>query len=135
MKAFARRSSKTSYLFEPKLFTSVVQPKDIIKNDNLDKLNIVESNSVKTDNNVGEFIGKYTIPSELTEILVRSSDTLIKPLILHHLIISKQMKKALVFTKSVENSHKLTIMMHQFGLSVGELSSKVCYLLVSLFFN
>merc|ERR1711994_654624 len=77
------------------------------------------------ENDVGEFIGKYTIPAELTEILVRSSDTPLKPLILHHLIVSKQMKKALVFTKSVENSHKLTIMMHQFGLSVGELSSKM----------
>ena len=112
-------------LFEPKLFTSVVQPKDIIKNDNVVRTNNTELNQVNMEHNVGEFIGKYTIPAELTELLVRSSDALLKPLILYHMIISKQMKKALVFTRSAENSHKLTIMMHQFGLSVGELSSKV----------
>lgn len=112
-------------LFEPKLFTSVVQPKDIIKNESVDMTNNAEPNPINMEHNVGEFIGKYTIPAELSELLVRSSDALLKPLILHHLIISKQMKKALVFTKSAENSHKLAIMMHQFGLSVGELSSKV----------
>ena len=112
-------------LFEPKLFTSVVQPKDIIKNESVDMTSMVEHNPADMEHNVGEFIGKYTIPAELKELIVRSSDALLKPLILHHLIVAKQMKKALVFTKSAENSHKLSIMMNHFGLSVGELSSKV----------
>ena len=74
----------------------------------------------------GEFIGKYTIPAELKEIIIKISDTLLKPLILYHVITSKKMNKVLVFTKSGENSHKLTIMMRHFGLTAGELSSKVC---------
>ena len=112
-------------LFEPKLFTSVVQPKDIIKSGKLDGENDNLCSQINAETNKGEFIGKYTIPAELTEVVIRCSDALLKPLVLHHLIISKQMKKALVFTKSTENSHKLATMMMQFGLSVGELSSKV----------
>jgi len=48
-----------------------------------------------------------------------------KPLLLYHLIKLKVMTKALIFTKGVENSHSLAILLKQFGLSVGELSSKV----------
>ena len=113
-------------LFEPRLFTSVVQPKDILKCGNTSSESKVQERLSVTEN-TGDFIGKYTTPAELKEIVVRCSDSLLKPMILHHLLISKNMKKALVFTKSTENSHKLAVMMHQFGLSVGELSSKVKY--------
>jgi len=109
-------------LFEPKLFTSVVQPKDIIRNDNMDSSNTTD---LQTNLANGEFIGKYTIPAELKEIIIKISDTLLKPLILYHVITSKKMNKVLVFTKSGENSHKLTIMMRHFGLTAGELSSKI----------
>ena len=117
-------------LFEPKLFTSVVQPKDIIKSANPDDRNDNSCAPINADKTTGEFIGKYTIPAELTEVVTKCSDPQLKPLVLHHLVISKQMKKALVFTKSTEHSHKLAVMMQKFGLSVGELSSKVrssCY--------
>ena len=112
-------------LFEPKLFTSVVQPKDIIRNDNIDSSSTTDPQTNLTN---GEFIGKYTIPAELKEIIIKISDTLLKPLILYHVIKSKKMNKVLVFTKSGENSHKLTIMMQHFGLTAGELSSKVSYI-------
>ena len=110
-------------LFEPKLFTSVVQPKDIIRDDNT--ASSVNDENCPSESVNGEFIGKFTIPAELKEVIVRTSDTLLKPLVLHHVITSKNMKKVLVFTKSSENSHKLTVMMRHFGLSVEELSSKV----------
>ena len=108
-------------LFEPKLFTSVVQPKDIIKSDGILASNTAEQPQLEN----GEFIGKYTIPAELEEIVIKISDTLLKPLILYHVITSKKMKKVLIFTNSSDNSHKLTIMMRHFGLAAEELSSKV----------
>ena len=111
-------------LFEPKLFTSIVEPKDIIKIDNPDDKEIAPSQQINSQNG-SEFIGKYTIPAELTEVVVRCHAALLKPLMLQHLITSKKMNKALVFTNSVENSHKLAIMMQQFGIRAGELSSKV----------
>ena len=112
-------------LFEPKLFTSIVQPKDIIKHEDAMSVKNLQSGESSKEAVAGEFIGKYTTPAELTEIVVRCSDTLTKPLLLHHLIITKQMRKALVFTKSTDNSHNLAVMLRQFGLSVGEMSSKV----------
>ena len=112
-------------LFEPKLFTSVVQPTDIIKHEDTISVKNVQSKETSKETVVAEFIGKYTTPAELTEMVVRCSDTLLKPLILHHLLITKQMRKALVFTKSTDNSHNLAVMLREFGLSVGEMSSKV----------
>jgi len=111
-------------LFEPKLFTSIVEPKDIIKIDNSDDKEIAPPQQINSQNG-SEFIGKYTIPAELTELFVRCHAALLKPLMLQHLITTKKMNKALVFTNSVENSHKLAIMMQQFGIRAGELSSKV----------
>ena len=114
-------------LFEPKLFTSVVQPKDIIRNDDISSSNAAEQT---LQHESGEFIGKYTIPAELKEIIIKISDTLLKPLFLYQVITSKEMKKVLIFTNSSENSHKLTIMMRHFGLATEELSSKVSLLVL-----
>ena len=110
-------------LFEPKLFTSVVQPKDILKIS--DSVTTSVTDDDVESRNVGEFIGKYTTPNELSETLVKCSDIQLKPLVLQHLLVKKNVKRALVFTQSTSNSHTLTVMLQQFGLCVGELSSQV----------
>lgn len=111
-------------LFEPKLFTSVVQPKDIILNKGPTAEGAPEQLQQQRE---GEFVGKYTTPAELEESFVRCRNSLLKPLILHHLIKVLRMKKALVFTGSIESSHKLAVLMRQFGdlSGVEELSSQV----------
>ena len=60
-------------------------------------------------NNADEesFVGQYTTPKELTETVLLIEDTLKKPLSLVNLIHQKEMKKVLIFAKSIENSHKV----------------------------
>jgi ATP-dependent RNA helicase DDX51/DBP6 len=93
-------------LYEPKMFTTSVDPESIL----------AKSLSANPD---------YTTPLELKEFYVRCEDSQLKPLLLHHLLVSKSMKKVLIFTKSGESSHNLAILLKQFGLLVDELSSKV----------
>ena len=100
-------------LFEPKLFTSVVQPKDICAKKEVD------------DEVSGEFAGKYTTPAELSEVAVKVTSSLNKPAVLDHLIKKHGMKKALVFTKSSENAHTLAVLLKEYGYSVKEIYSKV----------
>jgi len=109
-------------LFEPKLFTSVVQPKDICAAASADGEKTVAAAAAADGDS---FAGKYTTPAELKEVLVRCKDTLNKPAILQHLIKSHSMKKALIFTKSSENAHTLTVLLKQYGLQAKELYSKV----------
>ena len=59
------------------------------------------------------------------QVVVRCPSTLNKPAVLHHLIKVHGMKKALVFTKSSENAHTLTVLLKQYGHSSKELYSKV----------
>ena len=84
-------------LYEPKLYTSVVDPEDILANEGLDGNNADEES----------FVGQYTTPKELTETVLLIEDTLKKPLSLVNLIHQKEMKKVLIFAKSIENSHKV----------------------------
>ena len=101
-------------LYEPKLYTSVVDPEDILANEGLD---------VNADEEA--FVGQYTTPKELTETVLLIEDTLKKPLSLVNLIHQKQMKKVLIFAKSIENSHKLTLMLQAMKIKVSELSSQL----------
>ncbi|KAF7283208.1 putative ATP-dependent RNA helicase Dbp73D [Rhynchophorus ferrugineus] len=103
-------------LFQPKLFTSVVENNDA--NDGMEH-NAVEE--VKSDT----FIGKYTTPNELTEKYIETSADL-KPLMLYKYIQQENLKKTLIFTHSVESTHRLTILlraMFQNKISVEEISS------------
>lgn len=94
-------------LNEPKLFSSVVKPKDILQQ-------TVDVN-----------IELYTTPAELTQMYTICCDPLKKPQILSYLIRQKAMRKALVFTKSVERTHFLAVLLQACGHSVAELSSQV----------
>lgn len=102
-------------LYEPKLYTSVVDPEDILANEGLDGNNADEES----------FVGQYTTPKELTETVLLIEDTLKKPLSLVNLIHQKEMKKVLIFAKSIENSHKLTLMLQAMQVKVSELSSQL----------
>ena len=102
-------------LYEPKLFTSIVKPKDILGNQ-------AEEGRENADL---EFIGQYTTPAELTENIVVCNDPLKKPLILHHLLETMGKTKVLIFTNSIEHTHFLAVLLQEYGIVAGELSSKV----------
>ncbi len=106
-------------LYEPKLFTSVVKPKDIIAADN----HGVDKNKLMDDED--SFVGQYTTPAELTELYLIVEDPLKKPMFLQAVISKQSSKKMLVFTKSIESAHFLSVLLKQWGVTCGELSSKV----------
>ena len=89
-------------LYEPKMFTTSVDPSAILAK-----------------------VPEFSTPLELSEIFVKCDNSQLKPLLLHHLLTSKSVKKALIFAKSRDSSHNLAVLLKQFGLSVDELSSKV----------
>jgi len=89
-------------LYEPKMFTTSVEPDAILAK-----------------------VSEFSTPLELKEMFVKCEDPQLKPAVLQHLIVSKSMKKVLIFTKSGDSSHSLAVLLQQFGLSVDELSSKV----------
>lgn len=96
-------------LYEPKLYTSVVDPNDILAKSNDD------------DN----FVGQFTTPKELEESILLIENSLQKPLVLVNLIKQKGMKKVLIFTKSIENSHTLSVVLKAMDLKVAEMSSQL----------
>jgi superfamily II DNA/RNA helicase len=69
----------------------------------------------------------FVTPLELKELYVKCEEPQLKPMLLRQLIVSKKMKKGLVFTKSADSSHSLAVLLKQFDLSVDELSSKVSF--------
>ena len=78
------------------------------------------------NNNEDEaFVGQYTTPKELTETLLLIEDSLKKPLHLSNLIRQKAMKKVLIFAKSIENSHNLTLILQAMEFKVAEISSQL----------
>ena len=107
-------------LYEPKMFTTSVNPESIFAK--------TLSSSANPE---------FTTPLELKEFYVKCDDPQLKPLLLKQLLVSKSMKKVLIFTKSGDSSHSLAILLKQFGLSVDELSSKVSFLFLvsSHFYN
>ncbi|KAL2730999.1 putative ATP-dependent RNA helicase Dbp73D [Vespula squamosa] len=102
-------------LFQPILFTSViVSDKDT---------------DVNLDEEVGNFLGRYTGPEELKERAVECSPEF-KPVALYQVLLRKNtIPKTLVFTNSAESAHRLSLLL-QLLLSekktvVGELSSRI----------
>ena len=68
-------------LYEPRLYTSIIQPENIFASKNLE--------SVKDNPDEDNFVGKYTTPSELTESILKIENSSNKPLMLANLIKSK----------------------------------------------
>lgn len=99
-------------LFQPKLFTSIVETEE----GSAEKLKETKSDT---------FVGKYTTPNELTEKYIETSMDL-KPLVLFKFIKQENLKRTLIFTHSVESTHRLTILlkaMFKDEISVQEISS------------
>lgn len=103
-------------LFEPKLFRSVVQPKDIQG----EKVSIVggeETNDVKISQ-------EFSTPAELDEFRVTCQPG-VKPAVASHLIKKLNLSSVLVFVKSNESAHRLALILSQLGHSTAELSSEI----------
>ncbi|XP_015175764.1 PREDICTED: probable ATP-dependent RNA helicase Dbp73D [Polistes dominula] len=83
-------------LFQPILFTSVIVDKDT---------------DVNLDEEVGNFIGRYTSPEELKERAVECSPEF-KPIALREILLRKKhFRKTLVFTNSTESAHRLSLLL------------------------
>eukprot|EP00095_Tigriopus_kingsejongensis_P010813 maker-scaffold385_size188773-snap-gene-0.26 protein:Tk10813 transcript:maker-scaffold385_size188773-snap-gene-0.26-mRNA-1 annotation:"dead box atp-dependent rna" len=100
---------QTLNLFEPRLFTSVVES---------------PSSGPAALAQGFEFVGQYTTPAELQESLVVVQDPLKKPMILQHLLRTRPMAKAIVFTNTIEHAHFLAALLQEYDLRVGEMSSQ-----------
>ena len=91
-------------LFQPKLFTSVEEP---IVADNA----IVEDESATTSTaaapKAGQFIGKFTTPTSLSEYTCFVKNPSVKPLIVLYFIAHLKFKRVLVFANTKENARRL----------------------------
>ncbi|KYN18472.1 PREDICTED: ATP-dependent RNA helicase DDX51 [Trachymyrmex cornetzi] len=101
-------------LFQPKLFTTVVTDKDT---------------DINLDEVVGDFVGRYTSPGELTELAVECSPSY-KPIVLYQLLTRHDIiPKTLVFTNSGQHAHRLALLMQlllsERNVTVGELSAQL----------
>jgi len=100
-------------LFQPKLFTSVVETAD--------------GAEIKREINTDTFIGKYTTPRELTEKYIECSVDL-KPLVLYEFIKQEKLTKTMIFTDSIESAHRLAILLQSLfkdKLRIEEVSSQL----------
>lgn len=88
-------------LFQPKLFTSVVKKHSADEN---------EEYIDDDDNNMETFIGKYTTPNELTEKFIMTKLEL-KPLVLYEFIRRENLKRCIIFTHSIQSTHRLNILL------------------------
>lgn len=105
-------------LFSPKLFTSIVKSFESTDND----VGETENSRVR-----GEFIGKYTTPSELTEKYCRTEAN-IKPLTLYTLLKENNWNRFLCFTNSGESAHRLSYVLQSLlgdDMKIEELSSSL----------
>lgn len=95
-------------LFQPKLFTSVVEGKN--------------QNDFLSDT----FIGKFTIPKELTEKYIICSLDL-KPLVLYEFIKIEKLTRTMIFTHSLETTHRLTVLLKSLfkDMKIEEISSNL----------
>jgi len=93
-------------LFQPKLFTSIVEEGD--------------------DGASHHFVGKYTTPAELVEHYVQCSPSL-KPLMVYYLLKKFQYARALCFSVSKDSTHRLCLLLKHFGddFKVAECSSEI----------
>lgn len=104
-------------LFSPKLFTSIVK-----QFESTDDIGGIDSLKVR-----GEFIGKYTTPSELTEKYCLTQLN-IKPLTLYTLLKENNWNRFLCFANSGESAHRLSYVLQSLlgdDMKIEELSSSL----------
>lgn len=88
-----------------------------------------KDDNVNLDKEVGDFVGRYTSPEELTEQAVECV-TEHKPVALYHLLIRNNIiSKTLIFTNSGDTAHRLTTLLQSFlsekDVVIGELSAQL----------
>ena len=115
------------HLFQPKLFTSVVERRKVEKVSTSTKnseTGILQESPAPLETNKTSFVGKYTTPEELKEKFVLCKKET-KPLILAYLISTYKWKRVLCFTNTTESTHRLCLLLKFMGnLKVREISSK-----------
>ncbi|XP_016977620.1 probable ATP-dependent RNA helicase Dbp73D [Drosophila rhopaloa] len=114
-------------LFQPRLFTTVfTMPvmKDVTE----------ENADPETNSDLGQFVGKYTTPAELTEQFC-VTELRLKPLTLFALVEKYQWKRFLCFTNSTDQASRLTHVMEtlfsETPIKVAELSGNLSALVRS----
>ena len=111
-------------LFQPKLFTSVVK-----RDGEEDARDDGEDHSLSTATlKAGQFVGKYTTPTALTEYTCFVRNPSLKPLIVLYFISHLKFKRVLVFTNTKENARRLLHLTRGFdggGISAREFSSNL----------
>ncbi|KAH3876810.1 hypothetical protein DPMN_000660 [Dreissena polymorpha] len=117
-------------LFQPKLYTSVIgQSKDHVTQEA--KPDVVGSNDRKLSKDKQskmdedeDFVGKYATPASLSEYYIEAAQGE-KPLIVVHLLHNLHYKNILCFTNSVEDTHRLSLLIKLVGgVKVKEFSSR-----------
>uniref|UniRef100_A0A182N9A6 ATP-dependent RNA helicase n=1 Tax=Anopheles dirus TaxID=7168 RepID=A0A182N9A6_9DIPT len=109
---------KTLKLFHPKLFTAVNDPTE---------RTVMAQHTGQQEPRRGKFAGQYTTPVELRE-LVCITEQRTKPLTLYALIRENEYRRFLVFTNSINSSHRLSFVLQRlFGtdLIIEEWSSSL----------
>lgn len=102
-------------LFQPKLFTSVMSSES--SEDHGDAAFVQKE---------GQFIGKYTTPSGLSEYSCSVKNPSLKPLIILYFIAHLKFKQVLVFANTKETTKRLLHLTRGFGdISVKEFSSNL----------
>lgn len=84
------------------MFTCIAEPTE--------KSSTNETEEKSNEETKSAFVGKFTMPSELTEKYVVCSMDL-KPLVLYKLIENENLRKTLIFAHSAEAVHRLTILL------------------------
>ncbi|XP_058463984.1 probable ATP-dependent RNA helicase Dbp73D [Malaya genurostris] len=93
----------TFKLFHPKLFTAVADPA---------KRLAAFTKHAANEEKRGKFVGQYATPAELRELMCMTQYK-IKPLTLFALIKENNYKRFLVFTNSIEASHRLSFVLQK----------------------
>ncbi|XP_045618299.2 ATP-dependent RNA helicase DDX51 isoform X2 [Procambarus clarkii] len=99
-------------LYRPKLFTAS-------STSSADKRMKVKEASV-----VGTTVDQYTRPAEMKEEYVVVEES-VKPLLIYYMLTTKSWRKVLIFTNSIQATHKLTVLMAAMSedLKIAEFSS------------
>lgn len=87
-------------LFQPKLFTSVGEGQ--------------ETTMADGDDGRGDFVGKYTTPAELVEMVCPVTQTN-KPCVLYHMLAERRFKNVLCFADSQQQAHTLAVLLKHLG--------------------
>jgi len=117
------------HLFQPKLFTSIVERSSDLSSTNTETASTSDASSKlstesKEKDHSDSFVGKFTTPEELKEkfVLCQKEN---KPLVLAYLISTFKWKRVLCFTNTKESTHRLCLLLKFMGnLNVREISSK-----------